>query len=353
RRGDGADRAAPVQPRHGPAARGRPGLPRAGGDVVPAPVVVRAQPRERVPAVRLRLGLLLELPDRPHVRAVLHVELRREGGGLPGRGVDVGAGRGAAGGRLPQPERAGGAERLLRAPADPRPDRDGAALRARLAAGVRRAHPLPRHGRRHHPLPQPDAAAAARAGLLLRRELLRLRALDRHRRDGADRAAGRGAARRRGAAGALAAVLFLAVPGWMLVENYDDHDRSGNRLASDFAYNMLMSTAPNAILFTNGDNDTYPLWYLQHVMGVREDVRVVNLSLLNTPWYILQIKNQWENASAPVPMTLSDEQIERLGPTYDFEPADLTLPVDPERFVDETVRELADTTGIGRTMRWR
>ena len=163
----------------------------------------------------------------------------------------------------------------------------------------------------------------------------------------------RGAALRRGAAGALAAVLFLAVPGWMLVENYDDHDRSGNRLASDFAYNMLMSTAPNAILFTNGDNDTYPLWYLQHVMGVREDVRVVNLSLLNTPWYILQIKNQWENASAPVPMTLSDEQIERLGPTYDFEPADLTLPVDPERFVDETVRELADTTGIGRTMRWR
>ncbi|MDX1418483.1 MAG: DUF2723 domain-containing protein [Rubricoccaceae bacterium] len=163
---------------------------------------------------------------------------------------------------------------------------------------------------------------------------------------------GKGAALRQGVGGALAAVLFLAVPGLLLAENYDDHDRSGNRLPSDFAYNMLMSTAPNAVIFTNGDNDTYPLWYLQHVLGVRPDVRVVNLSLLNTPWYIKQIKNQWENEARPVPMTLSDAQVEALTPVFDFEPTDVTLPVNPERFVDETVRELADTTGIGRTMTW-
>jgi hypothetical protein len=163
----------------------------------------------------------------------------------------------------------------------------------------------------------------------------------------------RGAALQRGAALALAAVLFLAGPGLLLAQNYDDHDRSGQRIPTDFAHNMLQSTAPNAVLFTNGDNDTYPLWYLQHVMGVRPDVRVVNLSLLNTDWYIRQIKNQWENESPPVPMTLSDEEVDRLGPAYDFQPTDVSLPTNPERFVDETVRALADTAAIGPTMTWR
>ena len=163
----------------------------------------------------------------------------------------------------------------------------------------------------------------------------------------------KGAALRKGAAGALAAVLFLAVPVLLLAENYHDHDRSGQRLPTDFAYNMLQSTAPGAILFTNGDNDTYPLWYLQHVEGVRPDVRVINLSLLNTGWYIRQIKNQWENEAPPVPMTLSDAEVEALGPAYDFRPTDVTLPTNPARFVDETVRALADTAGIGPTMTWR
>ncbi len=151
---------------------------------------------------------------------------------------------------------------------------------------------------------------------------------------------------------ALAVLLFALVPGRMLTENFHDHDRSGRRLASDFANNMLESVAPNAIIFTNGDNDTYPLWYMQNVMGVRPDVRVVNLSLLNTPWYILQLKDQWALSAAPLPMTMSDEDIAAIRPV-EFEPADLTLPVSPERFVDETIRELADTTGIGTSMTWR
>lgn len=157
---------------------------------------------------------------------------------------------------------------------------------------------------------------------------------------------------RRSAALALGVLLFLLVPGRMLTENFHDHDRSGRRLATDFARNMLASTAPNAIIFTNGDNDTYPLWYVQHMLGIRPDVRVVNLSLLNTSWYIKQLKNQWALDSAPLPMTMSDEEIDNIAPVR-FSPTDITLPVDRNRFVDETISELADTTGMAETVTWR
>lgn len=116
--------------------------------------------------------------------------------------------------------------------------------------------------------------------------------------------------------GAIAGVLalcFVAVPGWMLVENYADHNRKGERVAWDYAYNMINSVEKNAIIFTNGDNDTFPLWYLQEVEGIRRDVRVVNLSLLQTPWYIRQLKNQSSRDSAPLPIVWTDAQIKELG----------------------------------------
>ncbi len=147
-----------------------------------------------------------------------------------------------------------------------------------------------------------------------------------------------------------APVIFLAVPGWMAIENYDDHDRSGRYVAPDYAYNMLMSVAPNAILFTNGDNDTFPLWYAQEVEGVRRDVRVANLSLLNTPWYVRQLKHQYSRESAPLPINLSDEEIDDLGARL-WEPNTMTLPVDPglvskesEVFVGQTDRSIIDTS---------
>ncbi len=124
----------------------------------------------------------------------------------------------------------------------------------------------------------------------------------------------------------LFAVTFAAVPLLVTVENYYDHDRSGNYVAPEYAYNMLMSVADDAIIFTNGDNDTFPLWYLQEVEGVRQDVRVVNLSLLNTPWYVRQLKSQASRASEPLPISISDEQINRLAPVA-WEPREVALPV--------------------------
>lgn len=97
------------------------------------------------------------------------------------------------------------------------------------------------------------------------------------------------------------------VPGIMAKENWDDHDRSNRYTALAIAKNYLDSCAPNAIIFTLGDNDTFPLWYAQEVEGYRTDVRVCNLSLLNTSWYIDQMKRQAYN-SDPLPISMTWDQ---------------------------------------------
>ncbi len=96
---------------------------------------------------------------------------------------------------------------------------------------------------------------------------------------------------------------FAAVPAVMGSENWDDHDRSGRYLARDVAYNYLNTCKPQAIIFTGGDNDTFPLWYAQEVEDVRTDVRVCNLMLLNTDWYIDQMKMK-AYTSEPLPISL-------------------------------------------------
>ncbi|MEI7594429.1 MAG: DUF2723 domain-containing protein [Bacteroidota bacterium] len=105
---------------------------------------------------------------------------------------------------------------------------------------------------------------------------------------------------------AVTAACLVLVPGIMAKEGWDDHDRSGKTSARDFAYNYLMSCAPNAVLFTNGDNDTFPLWYLQEVENVRTDVRVANYTLLGGDWHIHQMFLKAYNSN-PLPLTLKKE----------------------------------------------
>jgi hypothetical protein len=139
------------------------------------------------------------------------------------------------------------------------------------------------------------------------------------------------------AAYGVLAVSILALPVLVGTQTYKNNDRSLRYVAPDYAYNLLNSTAPYAILFTNGDNDTFPLWYLQEVEGLRTDVRVVNLSLLNTEWYIKQMKNLWNHEAPPVPIDLTDAEVDRLNDKFLFRrasdfhrPGNVSIPVDRE-----------------------
>ena len=108
---------------------------------------------------------------------------------------------------------------------------------------------------------------------------------------------------------AAAVICTLAVPVIMGFQEWDDHDRSKKLLAPDLAKDYLESCAPNAILFTFGDNDTYPLWYAQEVEGVRPDIRVVNYSLLGIDWYINELRYKI-NQSDPVDLLWGPDKTE-------------------------------------------
>lgn len=103
-------------------------------------------------------------------------------------------------------------------------------------------------------------------------------------------------------------LIGLAAPVLMGTQGWDDHDRSNRTTTRDFAVNMLNSCPPNAILFCYGDNDTYPLWYVQEVEGVREDVRVINTSLIEGDAYISQLRLPM-NKSKAVKLTLSQDKV--------------------------------------------
>ena len=122
----------------------------------------------------------------------------------------------------------------------------------------------------------------------------------------------------------VAAAIGLAVPLQMVSQTWDDHDRSGRYAARDYAINYLNSLEPDAIIFCNGDNDTFPLWYAQEVEGVRPDVKIINLSYLASEWYANQQRLQTYKA-APVKFTAMPRDyaygrrdvVYALGDTYD------------------------------------
>lgn len=106
----------------------------------------------------------------------------------------------------------------------------------------------------------------------------------------------------------VATVLGLIAPVIMGAQGWDDHDRSNKTTAHDVAYNYMSSVSPNGIIFTNGDNDTFPLWYIQEVEGFRSDVRVCNLSLMQTDWYTAQMMRRTYD-SDPLPIKFTADQI--------------------------------------------
>ncbi len=137
----------------------------------------------------------------------------------------------------------------------------------------------------------------------------------------------------------IAVLLLVASPLQMFSKNYSRHDRSERYIAWDYSYNMLQSCEPNALLFTNGDNDTFPLWYLQEVEGIRTDVRIINLSLLNTGWYIKQLRD----LEPKVPISFSDSEIDRMG-LVQWKSQTVSLPV-PKKFGEMQAEEFRNKYG--------
>lgn len=129
------------------------------------------------------------------------------------------------------------------------------------------------------------------------------------------------------AAGLATLVCILAVPALMASQEWDDHDRSNKVIARDLAKDYLESCAPNAILFTFGDNDTYPLWYAQEVEGIRKDIRVINYSLLGIDWYINQLRYK-VNESPAIDVIWSADQIEGSKRDYIEYRPDASIPDD-------------------------
>ncbi|MEL6592984.1 MAG: hypothetical protein AAFQ68_22990, partial [Bacteroidota bacterium] len=145
----------------------------------------------------------------------------------------------------------------------------------------------------------------------------------------------------------VAAGLVFLAPLLMGVQGWDDHSRKGRWVDIEFAKNLLNSCAPNAVLFTGGDNDTFPLWYVQEVEGYRSDVRVVNLELLISDWYIEQMQSP-KNKSAALPITMEKKDYagEKGLVMQGIKAKDVPLPTFTDKLVQDGVLSAQEASWV-------
>lgn len=153
---------------------------------------------------------------------------------------------------------------------------------------------------------------------------------------------------------AIAGLVSVLGPLLMAYQNWDDHTRKGRYIDREFAYNLLNTCAPNAVLFTGGDNDTFPLWYIQEVEGVRTDVRIVNLELLVSDWYVDQMKES-KNGALPVPITMNRNEYVGESAIFipDYLPKTLRLLIQKDALVKQAFLSPEEAIWATDTMEWK
>lgn len=143
--------------------------------------------------------------------------------------------------------------------------------------------------------------------------------------------------------GTVAAVVFFALsPPNRFGKDFYGRDKQSNYALFEYSYNVLQSCLPNAILFTNGNSDTSPLWYLQKQMGIRTDISIINLSLADSAWYLLRLKNDTADGAEKVPISWTDQELKNVKP-MEWQTQTVRVPVPPQVYKEFGITDTSIT----------